>query len=132
MDAGTRQLQRSLDRRCERLDEPALGTAIADNPQEFLPTRSDAGQSRLFHGASEPRLRPTAFEVDGHALFHRSVAFGTRLRPLHQYLNIEWNDWAGLQSEHGLVPRAWRRSHQSHLRRSKLSHTETSPCRQGA
>ena len=37
-------------------------------------------------------------------------------------------DWAGLRSERGLVPRALRRSHRSHRRPSKLSHTETSPC----
>jgi hypothetical protein len=28
----------------------------------------------------KPRLRPAAFEVEGHALFHRSVALGTCLR----------------------------------------------------
>ena len=37
-------------------------------------------------------------------------------------------DWAGLRSERGLVPHALRRSAQSHLRRSHMSHAETNPC----
>src|SRR5690349_13783068 len=73
----------SLDRRRERLEIPALGTAIADHSEELLPARFDPGQPLLFHGTSKPRLRPTAFEVEGDALFHRSVALGTCLRLRH-------------------------------------------------
>ena len=72
-----------LDRRRERLEVSALGTAIADHPQELFPTRFDSGQPLLLHGTSKPRLRPTAFEVEGHALFHRRVALGTCLRLRH-------------------------------------------------
>ena len=77
------QLQRSLDRRRERLQVSALGTPIADHPQEFLPARFDSGQPFLFDGALKPRLCPAAFEVEGHALFHRRVALGTCLRLRH-------------------------------------------------
>lgn len=60
----------ALDGRCESLEVPALRTAIGDHPQEFLPTRLDSGKPLLFYGTPKPRLRSTAFEVEGHTLFH--------------------------------------------------------------
>src|SRR5581483_10714068 len=61
----------------EGLEIPAPGTTIADHRQQFLPARSDSGQPLHFDGTPKPRLGSTAFEVDGHALFHWNVALGT-------------------------------------------------------
>ena len=86
-----------LDRRRIRLEVPALGTAIANDPQELLPSRFDTDQPLLFHRAAKPRLCATALEVERNTLLHRGVAFGACLRLRHYFPTFE-RDGSGARS----------------------------------